>query len=143
MAARSSGRGRTVGVPMHGGAVTEEDDPMARKAIVGEKVGMTQIWDEANRLVPGDRPQGRSPFRVVQVKTPEREGYSAAPGHLWRPASRPASTKPEAGHFAAAGVDAGKRLVELRARRPDGYAVGQEIDAGVLERRRQGGRHGR
>ena len=49
---------------------------MATKAIVGEKVGMTQVWDEQNRAVPVTVVKV-APCRVVQVKTPEHDGYSA------------------------------------------------------------------
>ena len=54
---------------------------MATKAIVGEKVGMTQVWDDENRVVPVTVVRV-TPLRVVQVKTLERDGYSAAPGDL-------------------------------------------------------------
>ena len=74
---------------------------MARKAIVGEKVGMTQIWDADNRAIPVTVVRV-APVRVVQVKTPERDGYSALQvTYGTRKASR--LTKPEAGHFARAG----------------------------------------
>ena len=49
---------------------------MATKAIVGEKVGMTQVWGDDNRVVPVTVVKV-APLRVVQVKTPERDGYSA------------------------------------------------------------------
>ena len=49
---------------------------MANKAIVGEKVGMTQVWDEDNQVIPVTVLRVR-PNRVVQVKTQERDGYSA------------------------------------------------------------------
>ena len=49
---------------------------MAKKAIVGEKVGMTQIWDDQNRAIPVTLVRV-APCRVVQVKTPESDGYSA------------------------------------------------------------------
>ena len=49
---------------------------VATKAIVGEKVGMTQVWDEHNRAIPVTVLK-IAPLRVVQVKTPEREGYAA------------------------------------------------------------------
>src|SRR5438477_11766250 len=70
---------------------------MALKAIVGEKVGMTQVWDDQNRAVPVTVVRV-APCRVVQVKTPEHDGYSALrvtfghvkPGRL---------SKPEAGQF--------------------------------------------
>jgi large subunit ribosomal protein L3 len=49
---------------------------MANKAIVGRKVGMTQVWDDENRVVPVTVVKV-SPCRVVQIKTPETDGYSA------------------------------------------------------------------
>jgi large subunit ribosomal protein L3 len=105
---------------------------MASKAIVGEKVGMTQIWDEGDRLVPVTVVKV-APLRVVQVKTREHESYSAL--QVTYGVSRDGKlNKPESGHFAAAGVDAGKRLVELRLEDTSGYSVGQEIDASVFEK---------
>jgi len=103
---------------------------MATKAIVGEKVGMTQIWDEAQRVVPVTMVKVAA-LRVVRVKTPETEGYSALQvTYGVRAASK--LNKPEAGHFAKAGVEPGVRLVELRLDDTSGYSVGQEIDAGIL-----------
>jgi large subunit ribosomal protein L3 len=103
---------------------------MARKAIVGEKVGMTQIWDADNRAIPVTVVRV-SPVRVVQVKTPERDGYAALQvTYGTRKASR--LTKPEAGHFARAGVEPGKRVVELRLEDTSEYSVGQEIAVDVL-----------
>ena len=49
---------------------------MAKKAIVGEKLGMTQVWDDANNVVPVTVLRV-TPARVVQLRTPERDGYSA------------------------------------------------------------------
>ena len=103
---------------------------MATKAIVGEKVGMTQVWDENNRVVPVTMVKV-APCRIVQIKTPETDGYSALQvtfGH--RDASK--LTQPKAGHFAKAGVDAGARLVELRLDDVSAYEVGQEIKVDVL-----------
>jgi large subunit ribosomal protein L3 len=103
---------------------------MATKAIVGEKVGMTQVWDDANRVVPVTVLRVR-PCRVVQVKTPERDGYSALQVTFGtKKASR--LNKPETGHFAAAGVEAGAQLVELRIDDVSGYEVGQELTAEIL-----------
>ncbi len=98
---------------------------MANKAIVGEKVGMTQVWDEDNRVLPVTVLRIR-PNRVVQVKTTERDGYSALQVTVGRK-DADKLTRPEAGHFAAGGVEAGERLVELRLDDVDGYEVGQEI----------------
>lgn len=103
---------------------------MAQKAIVGEKVGMTQVWAEDNRVVPVTVLRVE-PARIVQVKTPERDGYSALQvtyGH--KDAKK--LNKPEAGHYAKASVAPGKRLVELRLDSVDGFSVGQEIGVDVL-----------
>jgi len=103
---------------------------MARKAIVGEKVGMTQVWDADNRAIPVTVVRV-APVRVVQVKTPERDGYSALQvTYGTRKASR--LTKPEAGHFSRSGVEPGKRLVELRLEDTSEYSVGQEIAVDIL-----------
>ena len=59
-----------------GSARSELRSNQATKAIVGEKVGMTQVWDEDNRVVPVTVLRV-TPCRVVQVKTPETDGYSA------------------------------------------------------------------
>ena len=100
---------------------------MATKSIVATKVGMTQVWDEDNRVVPVTVLRVQ-PCRVVQIKTPERDGYSAVQvtfGH--RDARK--LTMPEAGHFDAAGVDAGIKLVELRVDDVSEYEVGQTLTA--------------
>ncbi len=103
---------------------------MAKKAIVGEKVGMTQIWDDQNRAIPVTLVRV-APCRVVQVKTPESDGYSAL--QVTFGAQRPSRlNKPDAGHFAKAGVDPGKRLVELRVDDSGQYSVGDEITATIL-----------
>ena len=104
---------------------------MATKAIVGEKVGMTQVWDEAQRVVPVTMVKV-APVRVVRVKTPEQEGYSALQVTYGVRSARASSTSRRPGHFAKAGVEPGVRLVELRLDDTSGYSVGQEIDAGIL-----------
>ena len=103
---------------------------MAQKAIVGEKVGMTQIWDDQNRAVPVTVVRV-APCRIVQVKTPEHDGYSALQvtfGHV----KTSKLSRPEAGHFAKAGVEPGKKVVELRVDDASGYEVGQELKADVF-----------
>ena len=85
---------------------------MANKAIVGEKVGMTQVWDDDNRVVPVTVVRV-APLRVVQVKTPASDGYSALQVTYGEKQAKKL-TKPEAGHFAKQGVAPGVRLVELR-----------------------------
>ena len=103
---------------------------MATKAIVGEKVGMTQVWDDDNRVVPVTVLRVR-PCRVVQVKTDEHDGYSAL--QVTFGTTKPSKlTKPKAGHFEKAGVDPGPRLVELRLDDVSDYQVGQELKADLL-----------
>ena len=103
-------------------------EKMATKAIVGEKVGMTQVWGDDNRVVPVTVVKV-APLRVVQVKTTERDGYSAVQVTFGR-ANR--LNKPQAGHFDKAGVEAGARVVELRLDDVSGFEVGQEIKVDVL-----------
>ena len=103
---------------------------MANKAIVGEKVGMTQVWDDQNRLVPVTVVKV-APVRVVQVKTPERDGYGAL--QVTYGTQKPSRlNKPDAGQFAKAKVAPGRTLVELRIDDPASYEVGQELKADVL-----------
>ncbi|MGH9102286.1 MAG: 50S ribosomal protein L3 [Acidimicrobiales bacterium] len=103
---------------------------MATRAIVGEKVGMTQIWDAEQRAVAVTVVRVR-PVRVVQVRTPERDGYSGL--QVTYGVRRAASlNKPEAGHFARAGVEPGRRLVEVRLDDTGGYEVGQELAVDIL-----------
>ena len=103
---------------------------MASKAIVGEKVGMTQVWGDDNRVIPVTVLKV-APARVVQVKTTERDGYSALQVTYGHKNPRKL-TKPEAGHFAKAGVEPGSNLVELRLESVDGFEVGQEIKVDAL-----------
>jgi large subunit ribosomal protein L3 len=104
---------------------------VAAKAIVGEKVGMTQVWDAQNRAIPVTVVR-ISPARVVQVKTPEKEGYGALQV-TWGVRRTSTLSKGELGHFERAGVAPGRQLVELRLDDVSGYVVGQEIAADVLE----------
>lgn len=103
---------------------------MATKAIVGEKVGMTQVWGDDNRIIPVTVLRVE-PARIVQVKTSERDGYTAVQVTYGQKDPKKL-TKPEAGHFASAGVAAGRRLVELRLDSVDGLEVGQEISVETL-----------
>jgi large subunit ribosomal protein L3 len=100
------------------------------KAIVGEKVGMTQIWDDQNRAIAVTVVRV-TPARVVQLKTPDRDGYSALQVTYGIRNTRTIS-KPVAGHYAKANVDPGKKLVELRVDDTNEYSVGQELSVGIL-----------
>ncbi|MBA4811043.1 MAG: 50S ribosomal protein L3 [Acidimicrobiales bacterium] len=98
---------------------------MAGKAIAGKKVGMTQIWDEDNRVIPVTVVQV-PPCRVVQIKTQDRDGYSALQVTQGTVAEKNLN-QPQLGHFDKAGVEPGKQLIELRVENTDGYEIGQEI----------------
>src|SRR6202034_2443960 len=106
------------------GARSRKTREVATKAIVGEKVGMTQIWDDQNRAIPVTVLRV-APVRIVQVKTPERDGYAALQV-TWGFRRRSTLTKPELGHYEQAGVDPGRRLVELRLDDISEFEVGQE-----------------
>ena len=91
---------------------------------------MTQVWDDDNRAVAVTVLRVL-PARVVQLRTPERDGYSAVQVTYGVRSSRTLS-KPQAGHFAKADVEPGRRLVELRVDDSGAYTVGQEITVDVL-----------
>src|SRR6187455_1809635 len=103
---------------------------MATKGILGRKVGMTQVWDEENRVVPVTVIEA-GPCRVVQLKTPERDGYSAV--QLSFGDVKPARlSKPELGHLKKADAPAARHLAELRVDDLSGFEVGQVIGADVF-----------
>ena len=104
---------------------------MATKAIVGEKVGMTQVWDDNNNVVPVTMLKV-TPVRIVQVKTNESDGYTALQVTYGRRDVRKL-TQPLAGHYLKAGVDPGEQLVELRIDDVSEYSVGQELSVDILE----------
>lgn len=99
------------------------------KGILGRKVGMTQVFDENGRAVPVTLVEA-GPCRIAQVKTPERDGYSAIQLAFGRPRK---VNRPMAGHYAKAGAEPGRHLVELRLEEPGDYAAGAEIKADVFE----------
>ena len=97
------------------------------KGVLGEKLGMTQVWDENNRVVPVTVVKA-GPCVVTQVRTPDSDGYSAV--QIGFGAIDPRKvTKPAAGHFAKAGVAPRRHLIELRTDDATEYAVGQEVGA--------------
>ncbi|MFS8103647.1 50S ribosomal protein L3 [Lentzea alba] len=101
------------------------------KGILGTKLGMTQVFDENNRVVPVTVVKAE-PNVVTQVRTEEKDGYTAI--QLAAGAIDPRKVnKPVAGHFAKAGVTPRRHLVELRTVDASEYEVGQEITAEVFE----------
>ena len=104
---------------------------MASKGILGRKLGMTQVWDAENRVVPVTVIQA-GPCRVVQLKTPERDGYAAV--QLAFGDTKPSRlTKPELGHLTAADAAPAKHLAELRVDDLAGFEIGQVLAADVFE----------
>jgi large subunit ribosomal protein L3 len=103
---------------------------MANKGILGRKLGMTQVFDDANRIIPVTVIEA-GPCRVVQLKTPERDGYAAV--QLAFGATKAARlTKPELGHLKAADADPAKYLAELRVDDLSGFEIGQVLKADVF-----------
>ena len=100
------------------------------RGLLGEKLGMTQVFDENNRIVPVTVVKA-GPCVVTQVRTPAVDGYSAI--QLGFGAIDPRKVnRPEGGHFAKAGVTPRRHLVELRTEDAGNYTVGQELTAEVL-----------
>ncbi len=101
------------------------------KGILGEKLGMTQVWDDANRVVPVTVVKA-GPCVVTQVRTPEVDGYEAV--QIAYGAIDPRKvTKPQTGHFAKAGVTPRRHLVEIRTGDAASYTLGQELSAELFE----------
>jgi large subunit ribosomal protein L3 len=100
------------------------------KGILGEKVGMTQVFDDQSRVIPVTVIKA-GPCRVTQVKTSEKDGYSAIQIAFEDVPERKVS-KPEMGHLKKAGVSPMRRLAELRLTDASGYEVGQEIKADIF-----------
>ncbi len=94
-------------------------------AILGTKLGMTQVFDDQARAIPVTVIKA-GPCRVVQIKTEETDGYNSIQ-ISFRDARPGKVNKPEAGHYAKAGVAPARHLVELRVDDPSAYTVGQEI----------------
>jgi large subunit ribosomal protein L3 len=105
--------------------------PKQIKGILGEKLGMTQVFDEANRIVPVTVVKA-GPCVVTQVRTPDTDGYSAVQLAFGALDPRKAN-KPTQGHFRKAGVPARKHVRELRTPQASEYEIGQEVTAEVFE----------
>ncbi|PVZ10241.1 50S ribosomal protein L3 [Actinomycetospora cinnamomea] len=98
--------------------------------VLGTKVGMTQVFDEANRVVPVTVVKA-GPCVVTQVRTPSVDGYNAV--QIAYGAIDPRKVnKPETGHFTKAGVTPRRHLAELRTSDASDYEVGQEVTAEVF-----------
>ena len=95
------------------------------RGLLGTKLGMTQVWDEHNKLVPVTVLE-ITPNVVTQIRTPEKDGYAAiqiAAG----PIDPRKVNQPAAGHFQAAGVTPRRHLTEVRTDNAGVFELGQEL----------------
>jgi len=102
-----------------------------KKAIIGKKVGMTQIFDENGKVIPVTVIEA-GPCVVVQKKTEEKEGYKSVQLGYEEVAEKKLS-KPEQGHLKKAGVSMMRVLKEFKLDNADELNVGDVIKAGVFE----------
>ena len=102
-----------------------------KKAIMGKKIGMTQIFDENGKVVPVTVVEA-GPCVVVQKKTLDNDGYEAIQVGFDEIREKLAN-KPRKGQFAKAGVTLRRTLKEFRLEDISQYEVGQEIKADVFE----------
>ncbi|MDS2172117.1 MULTISPECIES: 50S ribosomal protein L3 [unclassified Nesterenkonia] len=101
------------------------------KGLLGTKLGMTQVWDEDNNLVPVTVVQADSNV-ITQVRTDETDGYNAVQIGYGQIDPRKV-TKPLAGHFAKAGVTPRRHLVEVRTADSSAYEAGQDLSVEAFE----------
>jgi large subunit ribosomal protein L3 len=99
----------------------------AIKGLLGTKLGMTQMWDENNRVVPVTVVSATTNV-VTQVRSPEKDGYNAIQIGYGEIEGRKVN-KPAAGHFGVAGVTPRRHLAEIRTADAGSYTVGQELAA--------------
>ena len=102
------------------------------KGILGRKMGMTQIFDEQNRVVPVTVIQA-GPCHVSGVRTSDKDGYDAIQLSFGVVPAKKLS-QPEAGHLAKAGVPAARHLVELRLKDVSSFSVGQQLKADIFSK---------
>ena len=103
----------------------------AIRGVLGTKLGMTQVWDENNRMIPVTV-VAVAPNVVTQIRTVEKDGYEAiqiASGHI----DPRKVTPPLKGHFEKAGVTPRRHVTEIRTNDAANYEVGQELTAEVFE----------
>jgi large subunit ribosomal protein L3 len=101
------------------------------KGLLGKKLGMTQAWDENNKLVPITVVEAGENV-ITQIKTLETDGYTAIQIAYGMVDPRRVN-KPETGHFAKAGVTPRRYVAEIRTSDADSYQVGQSLGVDLLE----------
>ena len=100
------------------------------KGILGKKLGMTQIFDDENRVVPVTVVEA-GPCVVTQVRTKETDGYEAVQIAFGEIDPRKAN-KPAAGHFKKAGVTPRRHVTEIRVEDASAYEVGQDVSVEIF-----------
>jgi large subunit ribosomal protein L3 len=101
------------------------------RGLLGKKLGMTQVWDEQNKLVPVTVLE-ITPNVVTQIRTHEKDGYAAIQIAAGQVDPRKVN-KPAAGHFEKAGVTPRRHLTEVRTPDADSYELGQELTVEIFE----------
>lgn len=101
------------------------------KGILGTKLGMTQIFDEDNRVIPVTVVEA-GPCVVTQIRTVETDGYNAIQIAYGEIDPRKAN-KPAAGHFKKAGVTPRRHVAEIRMYDVSGYKLGQDVTVEIFE----------
>ena len=100
------------------------------RGLLGTKLGMTQTWDENNRVVPVTVVAVGTNV-VTQVRRPDTDGYNAVQIVFGEIEGRKV-TKPRSGHFAKAGVTPRRHLLEIRTADAASYTAGQELSADLF-----------
>ncbi len=101
------------------------------KGLLGTKLGMTQLWDENNRIVPVTV-IAASTNVVTQVRQPTTDGYNAIQVGYGEIDGRKVN-KPQAGHFTKAGTTPRRHVVEIRTADASEYTIGQELPVDTFE----------
>ncbi|MEJ7833173.1 MAG: 50S ribosomal protein L3 [Nocardioides sp.] len=101
------------------------------KGLLGTKLGMTQLWDENNRVVPVTVIAAATNV-ITQVRQPESDGYNAIQVGYGEIEGRKVN-QPQAGHFAKAGITPRRHVVEIRTADASEYTVGQELPVDTFE----------
>lgn len=101
------------------------------QGLLGKKLGMTQVWDEQNKLVPVTVVE-IAPNVVTQIRTPEKDGYNAIQIASGQVDPRRVN-QPDTGHFKAAGVTPRRHLAEVRTENAGEFELGQELTVDLFQ----------
>lgn len=110
---------------------TKQASAVPKQALLGRKLGMTQLWDEDNKLIPITVVQVDTNV-ITQIRTEDVDGYQAVQLGFGEINERKV-TQPLAGHFKKAGVSPRRHLVEVRVDDPSQFELGQELTADIFE----------